>query len=48
MAIIKQELHAIREKHATPRKTRLYRRSEIAIEDLIANEGVIITSPTTA
>ncbi len=44
MTIIKAELHAIREKHATPRKTEIVPdEGEIAIEDLIANEGVIIT-----
>jgi DNA gyrase subunit A len=44
MAIIKDELRAIREKHATPRKTEIVPdEGEIAIEDLIANEGVIIT-----
>ena len=44
MAIIKTELKAIKEKHATPRKTEIVPdEGEIAIEDLIANEGVIIT-----
>src|SRR5689334_15123861 len=44
MAIIKTELLAIKEKHATPRKTEIVPdEGEIAIEDLIANEGVIIT-----
>ncbi len=44
MSIIKAELQAIREKHATPRKTEIIPdEGEIAIEDLIANEGVIIT-----
>jgi DNA gyrase subunit A len=44
MAIIKQELHAIKEKHATPRKSEIVPdEGEIAIEDLIVNEGVIIT-----
>ncbi len=44
MAIIKQELMAIKEKHATPRLTEIVPdEGEIAIEDLIANEGVIIT-----
>ncbi len=43
-AIIKAELQAIKEKHATPRLTELApEEGEIAIEDLIANEGVIIT-----
>ncbi|MGC3958316.1 MAG: DNA gyrase subunit A [Verrucomicrobiota bacterium] len=44
MAIIKAELQAIKEKHATPRKSEIVPdEGEIAIEDLIANEGVIIT-----
>ncbi|MFN7141396.1 MAG: DNA topoisomerase (ATP-hydrolyzing), partial [Limisphaerales bacterium] len=44
LSIIKEELLAIREKHATPRKTELVPdEGEIALEDLIANEGVIIT-----
>jgi len=44
MAIIKQELQDIKTKHATPRKTEIVPdEGEIAIEDLIANEGVIIT-----
>src|SRR5665213_1325995 len=44
MAIIKQELHEIKAKHATPRKTEIVPdEGEIAIEDLIVNEGVIIT-----
>jgi DNA gyrase subunit A len=44
MAIIKTELQAIKEKHATPRKSEIVPdEGEIAIEDLIANEGVIIT-----
>src|SRR5713226_4820049 len=44
LAIIKTELQAIKEKHATPRLTQLAPdEGEIAIEDLIANEGVIIT-----
>ena len=44
MAIIKAELNAIKEKHATPRLTQIVPdEGEIAIEDLIANEGVIIT-----
>ncbi len=43
-AIIKAELRAIKEKHASPRLTELMpEEGEIAIEDLIANEGVIIT-----
>ena len=44
MSIIKAELKAIREKHATPRLSQIVPdEGEIAIEDLIANEGVIIT-----
>src|SRR5438094_3172325 len=44
MAIIKDELKQIKEKHATARLTELVPdEGEIAIEDLIANEGVIIT-----
>ncbi len=44
LTIIKAELKAIKEKHATPRLTDLVPdEGEIAIEDLIANEGVIIT-----
>jgi DNA gyrase subunit A len=44
LAIIKAELVAIKEKYATPRLTDLVPdEGEIAIEDLIANEGVIIT-----
>jgi DNA gyrase subunit A len=44
LAIIKAELLAIKEKYATPRMTDLVPdEGEIAIEDLIANEGVIIT-----
>jgi DNA gyrase subunit A len=43
-AIIKAELKEIKEKFATPRLTELIPdEGEIAIEDLIANEGVIIT-----
>jgi len=42
--IIKDELKAIKEKHANPRLTEIVAdEGEIAIEDLIANEGVIIT-----
>ena len=42
--IIKAELREIKEKYATPRLTDLVPdEGEIAIEDLIANEGVIIT-----
>src|SRR5207248_10674834 len=44
MSIIKTELKEIREKHATARRTEIVPdEGEIAIEDLIANEGVIIT-----
>ena len=44
LSIIKSELLAIKEKHATPRLTELVPdEGEIALEDLIANEGVIIT-----
>jgi DNA gyrase subunit A len=43
-AIVKSELKEIKEKYATPRLTELIPdEGEIAIEDLIANEGVIIT-----
>jgi DNA gyrase subunit A len=44
LAIIKAELKAIKDKYATPRLTQLIPdEGDIAIEDLIANEGVIIT-----
>src|SRR5215469_1588322 len=44
LAIIKSELLAIKEKYASPRLTQLVPdEGEIAIEDLIAKEGVIIT-----
>ncbi len=44
MAIIKSELQVIKEKYATPRMSEIVPdEGEIAIEDLIANEGVIIT-----
>ena len=44
MEIIKSELKAIKEKYASPRLTELVPdEGEIAIEDLIANEAVIIT-----
>ncbi len=44
LEIIKAELRAVREKHTTARMTELVPdEGEIAIEDLIANEGVIIT-----
>jgi DNA gyrase subunit A len=43
-AIVKDELRAIKEKYASARRTELVPdEGEIAIEDLIANEGVIIT-----
>jgi DNA gyrase subunit A len=44
MTIIKDELKVIKEKYSTPRMTEIVPdEGEIAIEDLIANEGVIIT-----
>src|SRR4030095_5423031 len=44
MAIMKQELLEIKQKYATPRLTEIVPdEGEMAIEDLIANEGVIIT-----
>ncbi len=44
MAIIKKELKAIKDKHGNPRRTDIVPdEGEIAIEDLIANEGVIVT-----
>ncbi|HEX3797723.1 MAG TPA: DNA gyrase subunit A [Verrucomicrobiae bacterium] len=44
LAIIKAELQTIKDKYASPRLTDLVPdEGEIAIEDLIANEGVIIT-----
>ncbi len=44
MAIIKQELIEIRIKHAQPRRTEIVPdEGEMALEDLIANEGVIVT-----
>ena len=44
MAIIKKELMDIRTKYASPRMTEIVPdEGEIAIEDLIANEGVIVT-----
>ena len=44
LAIIKSELLSIKEKYASPRQTELMpEEGEMAIEDLIANEGVIIT-----
>lgn len=43
-SIIKKELRAIRDKYATPRRTEILpEEGEMAIEDLIANEGCIIT-----
>jgi DNA gyrase subunit A len=44
LSIIKAELQAIKQKYASPRRTELIPdEGEIAVEDLIANEGVIIT-----
>jgi DNA gyrase subunit A len=44
LQIIKDELKVVKEKYATPRLTEIVPdEGEIAIEDLIANEGVIIT-----
>src|SRR5882724_4431517 len=44
LAIIKTELLEIKDKYATPRLTEVVPdEGEIAIEDLIANEGIIIT-----
>lgn len=44
MAIIKSELKEIKDKHGNPRRTDIVPdEGEIAIEDLIANEGVIVT-----
>ena len=44
MTIMKTELRTIRDKHAGPRLTELIpEEGEISIEDLIANEGCIIT-----
>ena len=44
MAIIKKELKDIKDKHGNPRRTDIVPdEGEIAIEDLIANEGVIVT-----
>jgi DNA gyrase subunit A len=44
MAIIKKELKEIRDKHGNARRTDIVPdEGEIAIEDLIANEGVIVT-----
>jgi DNA gyrase subunit A len=44
LSIIKKELQVIREKHGNDRRTQIVPdEGEMAIEDLIANEGVIIT-----
>ncbi len=44
LGIIKGELQAIKERYATPRRTQIVPdEGEIAIEDLVANEPVIIT-----
>lgn len=44
LTIIKEELQAVRQKYATPRRTEIAPdEGEINIEDLIANEGCIIT-----
>ena len=44
LTIIKKELNAIGDKHGNERRTQIVAdEGEIAIEDLIANEGVIIT-----
>ncbi len=44
LTIIKDELQAIKEKHATPRRCPILPdEGEIAIEDLIANDGMIVT-----
>jgi DNA gyrase subunit A len=44
LTIIKKELAAIRDKHGNERRTQIVPdEGEMAIEDLIANEGVIIT-----
>jgi len=44
LAIIKEELLAIKEKYATPRRCPILPdEGEIAIEDLIANDGMIVT-----
>ena len=44
LAIIKDELLVIKEKHATPRRCPILPdEGEIAIEDLIANDGMIVT-----
>ena len=44
LGIIKDELRAIREKHATPRKCPILAEAgEVAMEDLIANDAMIVT-----
>jgi len=44
LTIIKEELRALQEKFGTPRRTQIVpAEGEIAIEDLIANDGVIVT-----
>ena len=44
LAIIKEELMAIKEKHATPRRCPILPdEGEIAVEDLIANDSMIVT-----
>jgi DNA gyrase subunit A len=44
LSIIKAELKQVRDKHATPRLTQIVPdEGDIAIEDLIANEGAIVT-----
>jgi len=44
LSIIKKELRELKEKHASPRMSEIIPdEGEMAIEDLIANEGVIVT-----
>jgi DNA gyrase subunit A len=44
LSIIKKELRELKDKHATPRMSEIVPdEGEMAIEDLIANEGVIVT-----
>ncbi len=44
LGIVKDELLAIKEKHATPRKTEIIaHQGEISIEDLIPNDSMIVT-----
>lgn len=44
LTIIKDELHLIKEKHATPRKCPILAQAgEIPMEDLIANDAMIVT-----